>query len=438
MLTYYSDKLKLNCAVILISNSKYFFALCVFLLNLKQYFKNFDAIVLYTDGLSNNEINILKQITDNYKPIIIKTYTISEFEKDFVHNKQDASFDNFFLKRFSHLVVTKFKILEFLDYFKKIIFFDTDMIIRGSFDEILNLQYDIAAAINSDTIFERVKRYSINRPNVCKFIENIKNTELEKIYNRSKTVNGGLFIINDTFDYNNAIKEATYFTQEYFKIHPYLFDELLFGYLINILNLKCFHLDRKVYNVLPNDVTQKSKIIHCYSTHKPWNNKYSQIFFYDWVQNYNNYLNKYNGYKSSEVIIYDNIGKEYKNFLQSKDILNNMNFWNKFIFKIINNLPTKKINYTFDISKHYFQFYIDKYPKNLHYEILKKNESIYIALHYETKDIDRNIEKIFYKISDMYNIKRTLKIEINVANNIEDEFLTFIKNTIHLFFHENI
>ena len=52
--------LKKECAIVLISNSKYFFALCTFLINLKSFFSRYDSIVIYTDFLASDQLDVLK------------------------------------------------------------------------------------------------------------------------------------------------------------------------------------------------------------------------------------------------------------------------------------------------------------------------------------------------------------------------------------------
>lgn len=417
--------LKKECAIVLISNSKYFFALCTFLINLKSFFSRYDSIVIYTDFLASDQLDVLIRLVGKDR-LIIKKYLKKDFLAEYKLNEEN----NFFLTRFSHLVVTKFKFFELLKDFRKIIFFDTDMIIRSNIDDLLYGEYNIAAAINEDNIYDRVRRYASDKPKVRDFLESIKNTELERTYKNAKTVNGGLFVINDNFDYEKALRLANSFVTDYFGIHPYLFDELLFGYLIEKMNLNCHALDRTVYNVLPYSVAHNSKIVHLYSTHKPWNNKYAQLLYPEWLLNYKLYL-EYGGTESPDVHIF-NIGSEYRNFEQKDRCITNMEFWSPHIIDIISKLH-ENLYYRFDISRHYIQFFIRKYPRHIHYEILRRGDKVYIALHNEGKEKDDRTIKIFEQVAKKLKCEHSNSIEVLVKNDLVDEFVYFVNSTINLF-----
>lgn len=114
--------------------------------------------------------------------------------------------------------------------------------------------------------------------------------------------------------------------------------------------------------------------------------------------------------------------------------LKNTFFWEKFIDQIINELPDD-IFPSFDFTKNYIQFFIDGIDHSIHYELLRKDNSLFFCIHCENEKLSKDFYDDFKTISNiiesnMDNKNNCLYINKPIDKiNIVNTFLLYIKLT---------
>lgn len=284
-------------AIMLFADKKYFFALCTFIINIKQYIK-YDCIVVYHTDLNEEDQIIAKKFEKNINFI---KYDYKDFAEEFGSN-EDTVKSIQSIKDYS-LSMLRFKIFKHLREFKMVILLELDMLLRGDLSELFDKDYNIAWKADNVSISGKLQAFGYS-------IEKMKELGMYEIYSKATTPNAGFIIVKDNFDYELAYAKAYEFFKKYFFEHPYLMGELNFGYIRYILNLKLYEVDPTVYNAFPHLITTKSKLIHFFRNTKPWDNDYIQFIFNDWVRNYIKYT-EVSQQKSDRVTIFENIGSSY-------------------------------------------------------------------------------------------------------------------------------
>jgi len=297
------DGSKKKLAIYLNTNKKCIFALCSFILNIKKYIHGYDNIIVCHSGdLSLDDVNIISRFDDK---ILFDKYDITNFASE-LQMEENIIKSSSFIKTYTLPTLTKFRMLKYLESYKCVIFFDTDMLILDKIDELFTGNFNIAYRLDQgSSIWHKIK--SFNSASVLKDIE----SNDQKLFQKSIAPNGGLIILNDNFDYLQAYNLIKIFLKKYFPgIISNLLDEIYFSYIANYMNLNIRNLDGNVYNVIPSKITLKSKLIHFYRHYKPWKNEVIQYCFRSWIENYHKYL-AISQTSSNEVKIFSNIGKDF-------------------------------------------------------------------------------------------------------------------------------
>ena len=282
--------------VVLFSNRKYMFALGAFLINLKKYVR-YDGIFVYHDGFTTNEQDSFKKIDQKIKFI---KYGVDEFAKEFDYKREKLTSEGFF-KRYTVLAAVKFKIFQHLEEFSTIIMFDLDMLLQDGMDDLLEKNFDIAWRNDGQTIRDKLRGKGCSD-------ELFRELGMYDTYDKTLTPNGGFVVLKRTFDYQNAYAIGAEFLKKYSFLHPFNIDEILFGYIGEKMGLNVYWVDEKIYNVWPNHVSIRSKLIHFMGDYKPWNCQTVQAVFKDWKINYYRYVSL-TGMTSSAVVDFDNISE---------------------------------------------------------------------------------------------------------------------------------
>lgn len=114
-------------------NAKYKFALATLLVNLKETNHDlYDMIIIYHDCISDNEKILLRQIETRLKFI---SYTREDCITE--HNMDENLLK---IDVFSHYALVKYKVLQHLQDFNKVLFLDCDILIRKKIDDLFKIQ----------------------------------------------------------------------------------------------------------------------------------------------------------------------------------------------------------------------------------------------------------------------------------------------------------
>ncbi|MGR3808580.1 glycosyltransferase [Pasteurella testudinis] len=250
----------------------YHFALATMIINLQEKNRhNYDDIIVYHDSLTISEQSDLLRIEPHIQFI---SYTFSDWKQEHYEDTMDKKQLNYFIKRFSHFSLSKYKVVEQLAHYHKVLFLDLDMVIQDDFSELFNIE---GIAWRTESLFIKKFGDRASRPPLA---------ELDNIPATHPAPNGGLFYANDSLDWQQAIKDAQFFLKTFLGYFSSVLDELAFSYLAYKQNIKITELDHKIYNTLPRITTYQTKIVHFMGNMKPWNCELSQSAFPIWMRNY--------------------------------------------------------------------------------------------------------------------------------------------------------
>lgn len=265
--------MKKDKAFVFIVNKSYLFALGTTIINLQKTGNDFyDQIVIYYDGLDDSDIQQIKSIES--KTTFIK-YDLAAWEKE--HIKITTPNAKSFLDRYSHLAWSKYKIIEQLNNFNKVLYLDVDILIRSNLKEVFDVN---GLAWRSGNNFGH--KFG-NKQKKSLFLDTLKN-----IPNTTPTPNGGLLYASNmnTSEIQKNLNDARQFLIEYLDEYNAGLDELVFGWIAYKNNIPLTQLDPFTYNSFPQMLKQQTKIIHFMGAEKPWNSDLMQTIFPEWLQYY--------------------------------------------------------------------------------------------------------------------------------------------------------
>ncbi|MGV6989596.1 glycosyltransferase [Testudinibacter sp. P80/BLE/0925] len=263
---------KKSSAIVFMLTANYHFALATMIINLQERNRhNYDNIVVYHDGLTANQQSDLLSIEPN---ILFISYTFSDWKKEHHEETMDGKQLDYFIKRFSHFALSKYKVVEQLAHYHKVLFLDLDMVVQDDLSELFKIE---GVAWRSESPFLKKFGDRTSRPPLA---------ELNNIPHTHPAPNGGLFYADDTLDWQQAVKDAQFFLKTFLGYFSSVIDELAFSWLAYKQNINITELDYKIYNTLPRVATHQTKIVHFMGNMKPWNCELSQSAFPTWMRNY--------------------------------------------------------------------------------------------------------------------------------------------------------
>lgn len=338
-------------------------------------------ILLISPDLSERNKEILKTLNNNISFIDLSIENFPKPNNIKLYFKEHT--------RYPYFILFKLFIFDFLRIYnyKKIVCLDCDILIQKEINELFELDCFIAM-YGAGWIF------TIN--DIPATIELQLKTEQKEV-----SCNAGVLVFSNKLNQFNI--DSTYIFTNLFSIfyndkfqisHPGQMDEIIICYLILSKGIPFIYLPRK-FNQNANGSTKDASIVHFFSAlypkdKKPWNNKNILNAFYEWkiIDEYL-YKNFNISYKSRQeydggVLLYINFNRElYLNMLPHLD------------------LYTNKLNFVFNESRKYQQFFIPNIDKSIHYEIsAERYNNIKVFLHVERQ----------YYINNKYIKNRMLSI----------------------------
>ena len=284
---------KKNVAIVFGFTQNYTFAVACVMMDLRKYSKEWisEVVILY-DKISDNQKNILNSILP------------CRFIKYDFPIKDSSKFDRTVLNYFSKMVFSKYECLKLLNEYKNVVWLDYDIVITQDISELVNFYESGIKMMQTGDIV------------LAQFIKPIEEYDM-----KTKGFSTGTFVLQDHLkDYNRMYDFCYEMTEKYASSLNYP-EQAIFDILIQEFNLKPFKLDKKIYCVHPNDVSEQTnaKIIHSYGSTKFWNgssNKNWNINYERWVAlggdkyRLNNFLIKKNISRLLKTIgLYENVKK---------------------------------------------------------------------------------------------------------------------------------
>lgn len=338
-------------AICLMANKVYKFALATMLINLKETNNDqYDNVIVYHDGFSQTELDDLSLLEPRVKFI---EYTFEKWNQE--HSVLLGDKANNFLNRFSHLAWSKYKIIEQLEHYEKVLYLDLDMLVSGSLEGLFKL--DGIAWRNGANFGERFSTNGLKVKNIA---------EVSNIPESTPAPNGGLLCVTNTIDWKKNLIEAKYFIERFINDFSFALDELAFSYIYVKNNLKLTQLSAYEYNVLPQHLNPSCKVIHFIGQFKPWKDLIIQAEFPKWFEYYQKAcLLTDNRISSEQVQEYPKDGKYLTKRLNEQR-------WFSFLREANLNIPQSlRLRYVFDNewlifecnSKVYYEFKFHQYAQ---------------------------------------------------------------------------
>ena len=271
--------MKEECAIVFHCNKDYVFALGAMLYNLDEHAISYSKIIVYTDFHDDSIFNSFYKINKNIEFIY---YPLDDFINEFKIDITNSNIKSY-IGRYTHLCYIKLKIFELLSKYKHVLFMDLDMYITENFDEIFNLDCDIAWRCGV-TLLTKFSKSNLDIKTVPYLNDADKTTSAP---------NGGFILVNDTIAYDEIYSFSKEFFCKYIEYFNSTIDEIVFSIAVLCKKLRLTKLDLKTYNTPSQQFTSKTKIVHFIGREtKPWSNILFQSIFHGWLDNYKLFLDK--------------------------------------------------------------------------------------------------------------------------------------------------
>lgn len=391
--------MKKNICIVLGGTGNIAFSVYVTISSIIYHNDYIDNFIVFYDNWNDNDINALMTLSPKIK---MKEYNLNKFLSRYSNLYDENSWA---AKSFSHMVFCKFEIFNLLNDYKNVIFFDSDILVRGNIKEIFDFKPIALRKIPTDLngmFYKEIKYKDVN------------------------AYNGGVIYINENLTYKNLTNLCYDLLYKNLK-NAKLPDQAIMGLLFYENNIKINELPIRFNDSLGCSV--ESIIIHFNRKYaKIWDNKFCQLCYPEYNKYYNSFIENGGTSYNSNFYFNNYIGETCNKTLQK---LEKHNYWEQVYFllapKIHNayfidpNLSCDKLriynknNYKLEIyisrSPLYLQIKIDKHKEILYkkyiskYKHIIKNDYIYIELNLMT--IADDINSILDEI-DKLNLKKNI------------------------------
>ena len=255
--------MKKNALLVMAATGDYLFAVGNVLIGLKKYSpKLFDDIVVYTDAsASEKDLKAIKKIF----PVIFKQYTYQ------IPNLEDRKR----MEYYSNMTYARFELLGYLDRYKKVVWFDSDFLIKGDISGLLEYG-KIGFSMAKDPVGVEVRNY---------FVKDIPGYRMEGV----DAFASGLVIFSDALANPKEKKKYLYNQLEKYSSYIRYAEQGILHLMIEDYKLKVDDFPREVYQCFPTMKKGKAKIIHFIGGTKPWD-IYCGKLYDEWYQNHKKWI----------------------------------------------------------------------------------------------------------------------------------------------------
>lgn len=265
---------KKNHAIVFYINRRYCFACEEMVINLQRTNPNlYDNVVIYHNDLLEEDKNKLLLLEPK---CIFVDYSYEQWESEF--KKPTSAKAKMFLEKYSHLVYVKYKVIELLEHYHKVLFLDCDMLVLDDISDIFEL--DGVAWRNCYSKWHDIMKSKVDK---SKYEEYFSSVPLNM-----PSLNGGLFYCSDKdLDWKAMSNDGHDFIMTFMDYFIGAIDELAISYMVAKNNVPLTELDKTVWNSLVAWYTYDTKIVHFMGGYKVWENELLQTVFPQWIKNYN-------------------------------------------------------------------------------------------------------------------------------------------------------
>lgn len=373
--------MKKELGIAIISTSKFLFSVGAVLTNLKDINFKYDGFHILSCDLTEDEM----------KPFIetwgakFELYSLKEFEKEFdIQNRSHAYLNG--VNKLTHLIYIKYRLLKLLEFYKKILIIDADVLFTSAdFSSLFKLKGIAWRASNAikdrygKSIFDSFPYHDI-RKELSREFGTIDYT----------TCNAGLIYATDDIDYNKCITVGDMFLKKYYQ-NFWVLDEVVFPYLVHSVigedNLTLLNI--REYNIRTFNYKDYSKFIHFFGGPKPWSSLNEQLLFPKWKEYYLEFIKHYHGCTTELYTDFSSdISEKYKEELYKQ-------YWNNLLSMDSFVLPDcLKFNYKVGRKHNYLIF---DYKKDMYFEFVTSlyTSQVYIGFWFKNTKLINGLVKTF-------------------------------------------
>lgn len=235
----------------------------------------FDEAIVYHQNMAEQDIKTLEKIM-KCRFINYNTDKLPDelFEK------------NYNFKRFTKFMFARYEMFNYLDEFDNILWIDTDVLILGDLNELINKASKTGfAMLREDEINKSAENTDINRTN---FINDIPNYDMNEYLYCS-----GIIVINKKLKNYNKITNYLYDKTIEYADNLNLPDQGILNLMIQDFKIDVVPIgDNGKYGVYPKVGKDLSNavIIHSWGKNKFWNSWYLYKLFPEWKTYYDKWL----------------------------------------------------------------------------------------------------------------------------------------------------
>lgn len=223
-------------------------AMAVLALNLRETNLSWiDELIIFHDGISDSKKKLMQQIM----PI------------RFIEYKCPINWIKLWMNRtiryFSPMVFCKFELFNLLQNYETVVWTDYDVLIKDSIAEILDTTKGISFIANYDVMLSDM------------FYKSIYKADINGYALDGCSICAPLIVMNRNLHNYMEYYEWCYKCAKKYIKHLYLPEQCVFTMLVQHYKLDYTELDMEIYCMHPNDMTDKTKILHAYGQPKFWN-----------------------------------------------------------------------------------------------------------------------------------------------------------------------
>ncbi len=163
---------------------------------------------------------------------------------------------------FSPLVLSKFEVFSHLSHYRRVIWFDYDIVIKGRLTDVISKNNFDLAFMTSGQPFENA------------FISPPQNVDVETL--AKEGLSAGLLVVNDTFPDHQSASPCLYSTYLLHSSNLYYPEQAILDIFLNSVSYKWLELDGEIYCADPKMELPQSLILHSWGPLKFWDGRPNQ------------------------------------------------------------------------------------------------------------------------------------------------------------------
>ncbi|MDM1340756.1 glycosyltransferase [Acinetobacter pseudolwoffii] len=346
--------------------------------------KNDFKFFIMHDGIVDKDQEILKSI--------LKNIDFIKFDSDFFHKiSQESLRERYSESKISELLknrqsyfIGKVYSLALLERYEKVLYLDTDLLIRGSLQSVFELQ---GVSWRNAT----AKAYQ-------KLGKAINQLEFKDINKNFSAPNAGLMFFTSDIPYKEMLAECFWVFQEYHELLRNDIDEAVISWSTYKFNVPKNELDYK-FNQWLYHADDQTVVCHAIGKIKFWTANFRKAIFSEWNDYYQKWLNLGGTQCNAEV--------EDVKYLSSATgagelarCCENIIFWEKVYIAMGARIP-ENLYRSGPMAKTYSQLFIKGVSKKIHYEIsmATPGKSNSAKIHFFIKDKNAFKHECFLQFS---------------------------------------